>query len=242
MEAIRKHGSWHLYCRNWWAGGDLGVFRPVADIVEKLSLSAEKSTRILGIDCLVNLKRLSISGDVSEVDFTKFTTLHALNAKEGCKGGNWHLCESLDYLLVDARTPNLKKLKALKNLRTLICGRGLKSLEGIADLTSLFELRMGPSHLPSLESFGLLPNLRLLLVNLFPKLVSLKGVEGLPNLEGLDVTQCAALRDVSAVSALKNLRTLTLHYCPQLSSLDGIEVPTGCTVSFGANEKVRDGF
>lgn len=242
MAAVRKHRAWHLFCRQCWSGDDLSVFKPVADIVEKLSLSSEKSTKIVGLDCLVNLKEIGISGDVSQVDFTKFTSLRSLTVSEKCKGGNWHLCESLDFLLLDVRTPNLKKLKALRNLRSLSCGRGLKSLEGIADLPALRELRIGACHLPSLESLGCLPKLQLLLVNLNPKLENLKGIEGLPNLETLDVSQCGALRDVSAISSLKKLKFLELAFCPHITSLDGISLPENCEVDFVPNGKVSDGF
>jgi hypothetical protein len=242
LDAIRKHKAWHLYCSERWAGGDLSVFRPVADIVEKISLPAEKSTRIKGLDCLVNLKTMSISGDLSEVDFTKLTRLRSLTVNEECKDGNWHLCKSLDHLLINVPTLNLRKLKALKNLRSLSCGRGLKSLDGIADLPALKELRIGPSHLLSLQSLGHLPNLRLLLVNLLPKLESLNGIEGLPTLEELDVTQCGGLRDVSAISALTKLKMLTLQFCPQIKSLNGIKTPATCNVDFLPNGRVADGF
>lgn len=242
MEAIRKHGAWHLYCSEYWHGADLAVFKPVADIVKKLSLPAEKSTRIVGLNCLVNLESTSASGDVSEVDYTKLTKLKSLNVNQNCKGGNWYLCESLDHLLIDVPTANLKKLKALKNLRSLSCGRGLKSLEGIADLPALRELRIGACHLHSLESLGYLPKLRLLLVNLMPKLESLKGLEGLPNLEDLDVTQCGGLRDVSALAALTKLKQLVLAFCPHITSLDGIKLPPDCKVDFVAKGKIGDGF
>jgi hypothetical protein len=242
MDAIRKHGAWHLYCSELWRGGDLSVFKPVADIVRKLSLPAEKSTKIIGLNCLINLEATSASGDVSGVDYTKLTKLKSLNVNQNSKGGNWHLCESLEHLLVDVPVANLKKLKALKNLRSLSCGRGLKSFEGIADLPALRELRVGGSHLPSVESLGHLPELRLLLLNLMPKLESLKGIESLPNLEELDVTQCGGLRDVSAVSALKKLKRLELAFCPHIKPLDGIKLPPDCKVDFVPKGKVGDGF
>lgn len=242
LDAIRKHRAWHLYCGEIWGGGDLSVFKPVADIVEKISLPAEKSTRIKGLDWLVNLKTMSISGDVSEVDFRKFAKLHSLTVNMGCKDGNWHLCESLDHLLIDVPTSNLKKLKVLTNLRSLSVGRGLKSLEGIADLPALKELRIGPSPLASLESLGHLPNLRLLLVNLLAKLQSLKGIEGLTGLEELDVTQCGGLRDVSSISALTGLKLLTLHFCPHIKLLNGVKLPGNCKVDFLPDGRVGDGF
>jgi hypothetical protein len=242
MAAIRQHGAWHLYSTNRWSGADLSVFKPVADIVKKLSLPAEKTTKIVGLNCFVNLESLSASGDFSEVDFARLTKLKSLNVNENSKGGNWHLCESLDHLMISVSMANLKKLKALKNLRSLSSTRALKSFDGIADLPNLRELRVGACHLPSVESLGRLPNLRLLLLNLMPKLESLKGIEGLPNLEELEVTQCGGLRDVSAIAALKQLKKLTLLHCPHLKSLDGVKLPPDCKVEFEAKGKVGDGF
>ncbi len=242
MEAIRKHGAWHLYCGRRWSGADLSVFKPVAAIVKKLTLPAEKSTKIVGVDCLSKLESLSISGDLSELDFTKFTELRSLTVNEWCKAGNWHLCESLQDVLVDVAMANLEKLKALKNLKSLSCGRGLKSFEGIADLPALRELRVGNCHLATLESLGDLPNLRLLLLNLMPKLQSLKGIEGSLNLEDLDVSQCGGLRDVSAISMLKKLQNLQLAFCPHIKSLNGIKLPKDCKVDFVPGGKIADGF
>ena len=236
------HLSWHLYCESWWAGDDLSVFKPVADSVKKISLPVERGIKVIGIDCLVNLAVMSISGDVSEVDFTKFSHLRHLSVNESCRQGNWHLCESLNYLLIDVPTVNLKKLKALKNLWSLSVGRGLKSFEGVADLPALRELRVGGCHLPSIESLGDLPELRLLLLNLMPKLANLKGIEGLPNLEDLSVTQCGALRDVSAISTLTKLMMLELNCCPHIRSLNSVKLPTDCAVDFIPKGKVGDAF
>lgn len=240
LNAVREHKAWHLYCGQLWNGSDLSVFAPVADIVEKLALPAEKTTKVRGVECFANLKELSVSGDLSELDFRKLTKLRSLHVNES-KGGNWHLCDSLDFLMVNVAITNLKKLKALKNLRSLSCGRGLKSLEGIGELLALRELRMGPCHLDSLESLGRPANLRLLMVNLFPKLQSLKGVEALAGLEELDVSQCGELRDVSAISALKKLKKLTVNWCPHIKSLDGVKLPAGCAIDFTAG-KVGEGF
>ena len=239
---MRKHAVTYLYCSSHWAGADLSVFEPVADMVNKIALPCEKQTRVIGLNTLKNLKDISISGDLTDVDFTKFTQLQSLNINETCKGGNWHLCESLNHILIDVSMANLKKLNALKNLRSLSCGRGLKSLEGISDLLALRELRIGGCHLPSLESLGSLPKLRLLMANLMPKLESLKGIEGLPNLEELDVTQCGKLRDVAAISTLTKLKLLQLAFCPHIKSLDGIKLPVDCKVSFVGKGKVSDGF
>lgn len=234
--------SWSLYCDSWWSGGDLSVFKPVAEHVKKISLPCEKKIKVIGLDCLVNLVQMSVSGDVSEVDFTKFTQLRLLSVNEGCAHGNWHLCESLNHLLIDVPTANLKKLKALKNLWSLSVGRGLKSFEGIADLLALRELRVGGCHLPSVETLGRLPELQLLLLNLMPKLTSLKGIEGLSNLEDLSVTQCGGLRDVSAISVVTKLKKLELNCCPHIKSLDGIKLPQDCVIDFTPKGKVGDAF
>lgn len=242
MEAIRKYGAWHLYCRRDWSGADMSVFTPVADVVTKLSLPAEKSTKIVGLDCLMNLETLSISGDLAQVDFTKLTKLRSLTVTEWCKGGNWHLCKSLEVLRPEVPMANFKKLNALKNLQSLSCGRGLKSFEGLADLPVLRELLVGNTHLASLESLGHLPSLRYLLLNLMPKLQSLHGIEGLTHLEELEVTQCGGLRDVSDISALPNLKRFTLSSCPHMKTLAGVKVPQGCGVDFAPGGKVGDEF
>ncbi len=242
MEAIRKHGAWHLYCSDFWNSGDFSVFKPVADIVKKITVSAEKSTIIKGLNCLEGLETVNVDGDVSEVDFTQLKKLRSLTISQNCRGGNWQLCESLDYLLVDVSLPNLKKLKALKNLRSLSCCKGVKSFEGIADLPALRELRVGACHLASLESLGQLPKLQLLLLNLMPKLINLKGIEGLPNLEDLHVSQCGGLRDVTAISTLKKLKKLLIEYCPHIGSLEGVQLAPDCQVEFQPKGKVGDGF
>jgi len=242
MDAIRVHEAWHLYCQSIWAGGDLSVFKPVADIVKKISLPAEKATKIVGLNCFANLETMSVSGDLAEVDFTRLTKLKSLSINENSKGGNWHLCEWLNHLMISVNMPNLKKLKALKYLRSLSSTRALKSFEGIADLPALRELRVGGCHLPTVEGLGRLPNLRLLLLNLMPKLESLKGIEGLPILEELDVTQCGGLREVSAISTLKKLKKLELAFCPHIKSLEGIKLPPDCKVDFVPKGKVGDAF
>lgn len=234
--------SWHLYCSGWWAGGDLSVFKPVAEHIKRISLSCEKKTKVIGLDCLINLLQMSISGDVSEVDFTKFTHLRFLNVNEGCKGGNWHLCESVEHLCISVRMANLNKLRALKNLGSLCVTRALKSFEGVADLLALRELRIGGCHLPSIEGLGMLAHLQLLLLNLMPKLTSLKGIEGLSSLEDLSVTQCGGLRDVSAISTLTKLKRLELNCCPHIRSLSGLKLPPGCVIEFVPGGKVGDAF
>jgi Leucine-rich repeat (LRR) protein len=234
--------SWHLFCDSWWAGRDLSVFKPVAGHVKRISLPCEKGTKVIGLDCLVNLVEMSVSGNVSEVDFTRFSRLRLLSVNEGCVGGNWHLCESLNHLSIDVPIANLKKLRALKNLCSLCVGRGLKSFEGIADLPELTELRVGNCRLASLESLGKLSRLQLLLLNLMPKLTSLKGIEGLSNLETLDVTQCGGLQDISSISKLKNLKELKFGFCPQIKTLSDVKLPGDCKVTFVPGGKVGDGF
>jgi len=101
---------------------------------------------------------------------------------------------------------------------------------------------VGNTHLASLESLGHLPSLRFLLLNLMPKLQSLHGIEGLTQLERLDVSQCGGLRDVSAVSSLSNLQRFTLSCCPHIKSLEGVAIPQGCGVDFAPGGKVSDEF
>ena len=234
--------AWHLYCDDWWTGGDLSVFQPIADLVKRISLPCEKGTKVIGLDCLVNVETMAISGDLSEVDFTRFNRLRSLNVNEGSSRGNWHLCRSLDHLLIDVPISNLAKLKSLKNLRSLSVGRGLKSFEGIADLPALRELRVGGCHLASLDSLGKLPQLQLLLLNLMPKLTNLNGIEGLSGLEDLSVTQCGCLQDVSTISALTRLKKLELNCCPHIKSVDNLKLPAGCTIDFVSGGKVGDAF
>lgn len=242
LSAAQQHRAWHLYFADYWEGGSLRVFEPIQKQITKVSLPAENKTKIQELDCFRFIEKLSISGDLTEVNFRGFEKLHSLNVNEKAKGGNWHECISLEHLQINVPNPNLKKLKALKNLRSLSVGRGLKSLEGASDLPALRELRIGACHLPSLESLGQLQHLRLLLLNLMPKLTSLVGVEGAPNLEELDVTQCGGLADVTAISSLSKLQKLTLHFCPLIKSLDGVNIPAACKVSFGGGGKVREGF
>lgn len=242
LSAARQHKAWHLFSANRWDGGSLSVFEPLQGQITRLSLSAEKTTKIEGLEGFRHLNILEIGGDLSAIDFSKMLSLKSLVLIFLSKGGNWHECASLEHLLIDVPTTNLKKLKALKNLRSLSVGRGLKSLEGATNLPALRELRIGACHLASLESMGKLPNLRLLLLNLMPKLTSLRGLDGAPNLEELDVTQCGGLNDVTAIEKLSKLRKLTLHFCPLIKSLDGVMIAPDCKVSFGGGGKVREGF
>lgn len=242
LNAVLEHKAWHLYFSDRWTGSTLSVFAPIAEQITKLSLGDEKGVKIEGLQCFQLLSTLSVGGDISGTDFTLLRCLKNLTVTERCNRGNWHECESLEHLLIDVPTANLKKLKALKNLRSLSVGRGLKSLEGATDLRTLRELRIGACHLDSLESMGELPNLRLLLLNLMPKLTSLAGVDGASNLEELDVTQCGGLADVSAISRLSKLQKLTLHFCPLIKSLEGVKIPPACKVFFGGGGKVREGF
>jgi len=242
LDAIRQHRAWHFYCSELWSGADLSVFAPVADIVEKIALPARKTVPIIGLDSLINLREINISGHVDAIDFTKFANLRSLMVNEQCRGGNWPLCASLDTLSVNVTLPNLTKLAALKNLRVLSCGRGLKSFQGISGLPSLTELRIAGTHLNSLETLGNLPNLEFLLLNLMPKLQTLKGIEGLTALTTLDVTQCGSLRDVTSISTLTTLKKLELYFCPHIKTLVNIKLPADCKIDFQPNGKVSDGF
>lgn len=218
------------------------MFAPIAEQIHKVSLSAEKTGTITGLNCLYGIEHLSVSGNASTVDFGKFQRLKTFYVNEDFRGGKWWECESVEFLMLSVAVPNLKKFHRMKKLNSLSIGKGLKSFEGIEDLPALRELRIGGSHLPSIESLGQLPNLRLLMLNLMPKLKSLKGLEGLTGLEVLDVTQCGGLEDVSAISELKNLKNLELGCCPHIHSLDGIAIPDDCAVSFVPGGKVSDGF
>lgn len=236
------HKPWHLYCSGVWENASLERFAPLAPVIRKVGIGGEKHSVVRGLNNFTQLEEASLRGDLSEIDFAAFGKLRTLMVNPGSKKGNWHECVTLEHLQIYVPTPNLKKLTALKNLQTLSVGPGLKSLEGVEDLPALRELRIGGCHLASLESLGQLPNLRLLLLNLMPKLKSLAGVEGASNLEGLDVSQCGGLADVGAISQLSQLKMLYLHFCPHIRSLDGIRIPQTCKVSFTPGGKIRDGF
>ncbi len=102
-----------------------------------------------------------------------------------------------------------QQLTDLSQLKTLSCQKkGIKSLEGIDQLTGLEALYLQGNDLVSLEGMGTMPSLKVISVAANKQLTSLEGLQGAINLEELQANLSSNLQDISAVERLVELRIL----------------------------------
>ncbi|OWM80271.1 hypothetical protein CDL15_Pgr019551 [Punica granatum] len=146
-------------------------------------------------------------------------------------------CSSLE------RLPDLSNLKNLSRLEVKYCPK-LSDIQGIGNLPSLKDLntngcpltqldgleseRLGyltalsvtHSEVERLPDLSKLKNLKSLIVSCSRKLVEIRGLSSLHNLEMLRMDSCGSLERLPQLP--KNLENLCLNDCEQLSEIEGV--------------------
>lgn len=218
-------------------------------------LWAEPLESLDGIDELVNLEELTISGNPSLPTLYPLAGLQRLTRLEISASGIYSACgiEKLKRLThLDLGVPlsfpgELKKLTGLKELKL-----SNAKLRDLSFLTSEHQLeKLAISCMDELESFrGLETQKNLKELNLFivdgvsdyspllelkqleklvlagcKKLGDLSFLNSMPNIVELSLDNCPDLTSTEPVGQLANLRQLTLRDCPQVSDLSSL---SGC--------------
>ena len=205
-----------------WTEGDVD-FLACLPFLESLDLWVPRLKDTSPIYSLVNLRRLSLNGPTTKIDFTRFPLLQDLQL------GRWRPgkydsvfdCSLKSLGITSYSEPDLKAIARIVTLQNLAV-----SFSRVDDLS-------GVSKLPKL--------IRLSLAGL-SNLKSLDGIEGSPSLLLLWIEQLKNLAKIDALSHLRTLRTLNLSDCPKIESLRPVtDLPELEAVWFFGKTNIRDG-
>lgn len=124
---------------------------------------------------------------------------------------------------------DIRVVTAMPCLTSLTLKRAdaLNDFAVFGSMEKLEELSLESENIKVLDFAGRIPQLKSLEIS-NGKLLDLKGIEALENLEKLSVTDCMELKDMGAVESLTGLKELTLeksYDCeePSLTALTGLE-------------------
>lgn len=124
---------------------------------------------------------------------------------------------------------DIRVVTAMPCLTSLTLKRAdaLNDFAVFGSMEKLEELSLESENIKVLDFAGRIPQLKSLEIS-DGKLLDLKGIEALENLEKLSVTDCMELKDMGAVESLTGLKELTLeksYDCeePSLTALTGLE-------------------
>lgn len=172
---------------------------------------------------LRSLRSLIVSGsECTDITLAEFPELEEFR-------GYWHpklLCDSHRLRVLD-----LSRYKSKTG-----------DLVHFPSLPALQELQLVQGNTASLVGVDRLPALSIVELHHLSKLVSLRGVDLLPQLERLHCGNCPSLKDAAVVApALRSLRVLRLNDCAPLSSLHFLDRMTNLEEFRFVGTNVADG-
>ncbi|MET9555191.1 leucine-rich repeat domain-containing protein [Streptomyces sp. NPDC006645] len=217
-----------------WTGiKDLSALTDVGAVTELDLTSCAHLTTLKGIDAMPGLRVLrmdkvrrlrSLDGlghhpDVTELVLTECAQLQDLRAIAGLPGLETLEIADCERLTSVAGVEALTRLDLLR-VRACTALSDFSSLAGAPAPRRLFLTDVdGGSDLGFLPE---LPGLRVLLIDRFRTLRTLRGAPDLPDLRILDVRHCPSLVDLGRVGDLPQLRRVQIFGCDVLHDADGL--------------------
>ena len=216
---------------------DCNDFAPVSASLIGLTLRGVDGTAVLrdlgSLTCFQQLTALSLTGlDLADEDpwsplaaLTGLTQLDldvaaygdpsALSALTGLRSlslGNRPMADNDATPFSLSSLQPLSRMQQLEFLELAYCWGDGSSLEGLAGLSRLTELKIqGPSGLKTLE--GASTAIRILDISHAPGLGGLYGAEGLVALESLSLNRCG-VASLESLAGLGSLRCVEVETCP----------------------------
>lgn len=207
-----------------------------------------KDDKLETIDFLQDYNFLEKLDITSSVDFN-FDFLNSLvNLKklslnvEGNNTINLSNLKSLEYLSIKWR----KDIKGFENC-TSLSSLGLiefkeKDLVKFSNLISLTDIRIKTASNTSLNGLQGLVNLQSLNIGNCKKLTSIIAVNELPKLRSLEFEKCPNINDYQLVTKLPSLESFSLIDCGRIDSIEFIEgMPMLSKLSLLGNTVINDG-
>lgn len=219
---LRSTGIGELRISQWDLGG-LAQFAAFRDQLTRIFIECEIADAS-AIGELHRLKTLSMRGGASQINFAGLSSLERLSILADVpEFGNLATCRSLQFLsLTDCGLQDLRPLSGLSGLTDFELSEApLRSLTGVAGMRGLKRISLLQLPLEQIDELSAAPLLQEVALGFLPRLKSVAGLTGLPQLTTVIIYSCRNIKDLDGLGRIAGLTTLEVMNVP-VSSVEFI--------------------